>query len=153
MSFAGKQNTVDSKLISNQPFWPALDLAELINSYRTPSDLPTATVEGTLQISMVQVNARLASYRQTQEAEGHENLTDVPCEQVGDESIQVILYKRAIFCQAKASILRDWPSIDRRKEAENQARASEETEDRYLEFTDQAISQFLGKLSINVEAL
>ncbi|WP_067522414.1 head completion/stabilization protein [Endozoicomonas ascidiicola] len=151
--WSGKQNTVESKLIINQPFWPALDLAEFINQYRTPSDLPVETVEAGLMLSMASVNSRLNSYRQQQQAAGIDALDNVPTEQINNQSIQLILYKRAVFCQAKASILRDWPSIDRRSEAENQARSSEETEDRYLEFTDEAIARFLGRGFINAESL
>ena len=153
MSFSGKNSSTESKNIENQPFWPALDLAVLIDDYRTPGDLPQTSVERQLMFAMVVVNSRLEAYRAEQQAAGYETLEDVPAETVGGISIQMELYTRAVFCTAKASILRDWPSIDRRSEAENQARTSEETEDRYLEFADQAICQFTGRTFVNVEAL
>ena len=153
MSFSGKQNTVKSQLIVNQPFWPALDLAELINQYRTPSDLPAETIATSLIQAMVIVNSRLNSYRQNQQSAGFNELESSPSEQINGQSIQLILYKRAVFCQAKAIILRDWPAIDRRSDGENLARSGEDTEDRYLQFTDEAIAHFLGRGGITVEAL
>ncbi len=153
MSFSGKVKQTIEKTIDNQPFFPALELAEFISSYRIPDDLPESTVTSLLVNAMILVNSRLLEYRTTQQAAGIKTLTDVPSETVAGESIQLILYRRAVFCQGKANILRDFPSIDRRAAAENQAKSSEETEDRYLEFTDQAIQQFLGLGGIDVELI
>ena len=153
MTFYGKVQRPDTKIIDNQPFFPAMDLSVLINQYRTPVDLPDLAVETNLRVAMGHVNSRLEPLRRKMREQGFDSLEEIPSEKIGDVSIAVDLYTRAVMYQAKGWILRDWPSIDRRDAAENQARSGEQTEDRYLECSDQAIAKLLGLREINVELL
>lgn len=153
MSFSGKQTEIVSKVVSNNGFYPDLDVAEFITLYRTPADLPQKTVEDQLLFAMIQINKRLETYRNRQEEIGILKLEDVAVELLGGVSVQISLYKRAVFSQAKAAILRDWPSVDRRSAGENLARSGEETEDHYLSSVDQTIAVFLGLGGINVDLI
>ena len=153
MSFSGKQYQTPKKTISNQSFWPDLELADFINDCRVPADLPEATVKAHLIDAMIDVNTRLDKYRNEQTAAGYKKLEDVPSEKINIQSIQVSLYVRAVFCHGKASVLRDFPAVDRRSASENQAKSSEETEDQYLQYADEAINRFLKMCAINVELI
>ncbi|AMO55981.1 head completion/stabilization protein [Endozoicomonas montiporae] len=153
MSFSGKAHQTPEKTIQNQPFWPDLELADFVDNYRIPSDLPEGTVTGHLINAAIQVNSRLVTYRAEQRQSGYEHLEQVPSEVINGQSIQVTLYHRAVCCMGKASVLRDFASIDRREPAENQAKTGEETEDRYLQYVDEALCRFLNIGDINVELI
>ena len=154
MSFHGKDQRICSgRVIQNQPFWPDIDLGILVNDYRMPADLPETVIETELRIAMGTINSRLESLRYTMREKGFSRLTEVPSECINGVSLLLERYTRAVMCAAKAAILREWPSIDRREAAENQARSSAETEDRYLEFADEAVSALLGLGNINVELM
>ena len=153
MSFSGKAFQTPEKTIQNQPFWPDLELADFVENYRIPTDLPEGTVTGHLVNAMILVNSRLESYRSEQQQAGHEHLEQVPSEAINGQSLQVTLYHRAVCCMGKAIVLRDFASIDRREPAENQAKTGEETEDRYLQYVDEAICRFLKIGDINVELI
>ena len=153
MSFSGKQHQGLKKTIKNQAFWPDLELADFCNACRIPNDLPEPTVTSHLVNAMITVNGLLDEYRQRQQDAGHDSLDKVPSEKVDVQSIQVTLYQRAVFCWGKATVLRDFPSIDRRNAAENQAKSSEETEDQYLQYAQDAINRFLSQRTVYVELI
>ena len=100
--------------------------------------------------TMTDINFRLSDYRTEQLEDGHNTLEEIPAEQVGGESILLVLYRRAVFCRGKASVCRDYPAIDRREPAENQAKSSPDNEATYLRFADEAVRQFLGLPDISV---
>ncbi len=153
MSFSGKHNPPQQGTISNQPFWPDLDLTEFSVNYRIPNDLEVNPVREQLIQAITDINARLYDWQQVKKGEGFKQLSDIPSETVADESILIVLYKRAVFSRAKASISRDYPTIDRRTEAENQAKSSDDIERIYLRNAFEAVRQMMNMNDITVELI
>ncbi|WP_067585619.1 head completion/stabilization protein [Endozoicomonas ascidiicola] len=153
-TFSGKHKAPpESTTIENQPFWPDLDLHEFSVNYRVPNEMNTGTTKEHLVQAMTDINLRLSMFRFELESLGDLNLEDVPAEHIAGESILMVLYRRAVFCRAKASICRDYPTIDRREPADNQAKSAPETETTYLRFADEAIRQMLNETDITVELI
>ena len=152
-TFSGKHPLPPEGQIENQPFWPVIDLREFSVNYRTPNELNPGTVTEHLVQAMTDINLRLSVFKFEYESQGYLNLEDVPADTIAGESILMILYRRAISCRAKASICRDYPTIDRREPAENQAKSAPETETVYLRFADEAIRQMLSETDITVELI
>lgn len=140
-------------IISNESFFTDIDLNEFVVNYRAPSDLATGTIREHLIQAVTDINSRLSEFKQQCLLSGHSRLDEVPAGSIDGESTLSILYRRAVSCRAKASICRDYPTIDRRAAAENQAKSSDETESVYLRFADEAVRQILNKTDITVELL
>ena len=151
--FSGKQPGFHSGTLTNQPFWPDMSLERLSVDYRIPNDLEYGTVAEHCRQAMTDINLRLYEYRKTQQEKGYTRLDEVPAETVDDESILLMLYRRAVSFRCKATVCRDYPTIDRREPAENQAKSSEETEGLYLRLADEAVRSFLEMSDITVELL
>ncbi len=151
--FSGKQPELREGTIENQPFWPDVDIAQFCQDYRVPSELETGTIKAHLSHAMVEINIDLVDYRHQKMDEGYDSLADVPAETMANESRLLMLYRRAVSCRCKAIICRDYPTIDRREPAENQAKSSEDTEVNNLCNADKAIRAFLEFSDITVDLL
>ena len=152
-SFSGKQPEPREGKIQNQPFWPDVDIGQLCRDYRVPSELDTGIITAHLSHAMAETNIQLVDYRHRKMDEGYETLEDVPAETIADESRLLMLYRRAASCRCKAIICRDYPTIDRREPAENQAKSSYDTEVNNLCNADKAVRAFLELSDITVDLL
>lgn len=153
-TFSGKHPAPpEPTMIENQSFWPVFDLSAFSVNFRVPNELNLGTLKEHVVQAITDINLRLSVFETTHREAGFEDLTKVPSEQIAGESILEILYRRAVSCRAKASICRDYPTIDRREPAENQAKSAPETEAVYLRFADEAIRQMLNETDITVELI
>ena len=154
MSFSGKTRTDQpAKTLQNSAFFPDLDLKAFIDTYRIPSDHPIALVEEQVYLAMGTINKQLDIYRAAQIALGYDTLAAVPADEMGGKSIQIRRYERAVFALAKAKLLQDFATVIRKKEAENLGKEAPEREEKYREFSTQAVREILGKSAISVELL
>ena len=152
-SFSGKHPETREGTIENQTFWPDVDIAMFCRDYRVPSELDTGTIKAHLSHAMMETNIQLEDYHHQKRDEGYDRLADVPAETIADESRLLMLYRRAVSCRCKAIICRDYPTIDRREPAENQAKTSYDTEVSNLCNADKAIRAFLELSDITVDLL
>ena len=152
-SFSGKHPETREGTIENQTFWPDVDISQFCRDYRVPSELDAGTIKAHLSHAMLETNIQLVDYRHQKMDEGYDKLEDVPAETIADESRLLMLYRRAVSCRCKAIICRDYPTIDRREPAENQAKTSYDTEVSNLCNADKAIRAFLELSDITVDLL
>ena len=153
-SFAGTSPTPAAAVsLTNVPFFPDIDTGEFNALYRVPAEIDALIIEHQLLQAMSRTNRSLATWRATQEAAGHATLAAVPCDTLGAEPELVRLYKRAVYCEAKAELLKETETVDRRPVAENAAKAGEESEDKYREFAAGAIRAIAGLNRVGVALL
>ena len=134
-------------------FWPKIATGKFYDEYRIPAELPAATVKGHLQQAVIRVRKALAEYRAAQELAGHEKLSDVPQDEIDKTGEKLLLFERAVYCEAKAEILRETVTVDRKKDAENAAKSAEETEEKYREFAADAMRTLVDEDRISIELL
>ena len=132
----------EERLIRYGNFFPAVGLRKFYMQYRPPSELPEETVHEHLKMALIYVCRELLFWQQEQTAA---TLAEVEAEKVNGESELVALFERAVYCEAKANILKETLTADRRIAAENNAKTSEETEDKYREFAADAIALIAGQ--------
>ncbi|AMO56563.1 hypothetical protein GZ77_03855 [Endozoicomonas montiporae] len=150
MSFSGLPDQAVDSTVSNDGFWPDLDTGEFQKNYRLPAEYELGMVEDNLQLGMASVNHTLRKWKAEQQEAGHDSMDSVPSDQIGGDKLTLIYYRRAVFCHAKALLLQQFATTDRREAANNEAKESEETEDKFLEFSRHAITDFLGLCRIGV---
>ena len=147
MSFSGQTFNKTGVVVRNHPFYPGLVLDNFVSTCAIPAigqDILRLHLAG----AMIEVNARLESFRLQQVRAGYYLLEKVPADQIDNQSQLCALYFQAVFMRAKARVLRDYPAIDRREAAENQAKSAPETEMLYERWSDEAIHYITGKSNI-----
>lgn len=148
MSFSGKPTTVVEQTIENNGFWPDLSLAEYQKAYRLPGEYLSETLVTQLVVAMSEVNADLARVEGVLRDAGVSNLeaaADPITAQGWGYRAKVALYKRAVYCRAKATALTDFATINRREPAENLGKEAPERTDTFLAYSQQAIRTLQGR--------
>lgn len=147
------ENIPDNKSFSSEAFFPDIDTDPFWKQYRLPGELPEELIDDCLIRAIDEANERLNNWKEARVLEGYAALADVPSKKVNDISTKLAQYARAVYCLAKAEILKETITVDRKEVAENTAKTSEETEDKYREFAGKAIRYIMGKRSVGVHVI
>ena len=139
--------------ISSGSFWPTLSSSSFIEEYRIPAELPESLILAHLKLAVVRVNGALLRFKAEQLSAGKLSLAELDSEEINGEKAKVLLYRRAVFCEAKAELLKETQTVMRKPDAENVAKTAEETEDKYREFAQVAIRLIAGSRRIEVELI
>ena len=146
MGFSGNPTVnVATQQIENDGFWPDLDLAEFQRTYRLPGGYLVDMLTADLSLAMYEVNLDLAALQARWKGAGVSNVESADTTVLPERTFQLALYKRAVFTRAKASILRQMPTVTRREVAENSGKEAPEQETTYLAFSNQAIRALQGR--------
>jgi hypothetical protein len=153
MSFSGKPTTFVELTIENDGFWPNLSVSEFQKGYRLPAEFLGELLTDALSIAMVEVNADLAKLKARWQAVGIINVESADSTLLPERALQAKLYKRAVYCRAKASALQQFPTVTRRESAENTGKEAPEREDTFLAFSQQAVRALQGRGRITAALL
>ena len=129
------------EIIAAGEFFPAVSTAKFRQEYRIPAEIPPDLVRDFLTLAVIRVRAKLAPWRGRMTAAGCATLADVP--QEGGEKLE--LWRRAVSCEAKAQLLRETVTVDRKPAAENAAKSAPETEQTYSLAATRAIRLISGR--------
>lgn len=133
-------------------FFPDIDAAEFVEKYRLPRDYASALIADHLELAMLYVNEQLQAFRDKSERNGVYTLdAAAQAEHTSDPKRYVLLYKRAVFCYAKSILLKQFATTGQKHV--NSAMSNAETRDELLEFTQNAISDFLRSPRVYVASL
>lgn len=153
MSFSGKPTTLIDQLITNDGFWPDLDLAEFQRGYRLPAEfLVELLVDGITQ-AIGEVNMDLAKRKADWQAVGIHNVANADPMLLAERTFMAASYKRAVYCRAKAYLLAQFATVNRRDTATNWAKESPQTHDQFLCFSQQAVRLIQGRSRVTAELI
>ena len=99
-----------------------------------------------LELAAIWAQRQLEEWRQQREAEGCTALASVP-------KGALRLYRRAVFCHAKALLLAQFATVERREAAKNDAKESPETYRQFYAWAQDAIADILGRSRADIELL
>ena len=153
MTFSGNSNENSTTIVSNDGWWPDMPVAKFQKSYRMPTEYAEDVMTDGLVLAMAWANKQLASWRAELAELNYADLVAVPSSELAAESLLIIYYRRAVFSHAKAYLLTQYPTINRRDAAKNEARENPDTEDKFLEYAQQAIADFMGVGRVTVELI
>lgn len=154
MSFTGKPQTFLNTNVANDGFFPDLNLGDLQKVYRIPAEYTQEMVITHLQLAMSDCNHMLAVKRHEWKGLGFDTLQAVADNEVGIDVMFVHQYKRAVFMRAKGLLLMQFATMNRRDQAENLAKESEETYQECLAQSGRAIRRLMGLTeNVSVELL
>lgn len=133
-------------------FFPDIDAEEFVEKYRMPRDYAAALIADHLELAMLYVNEQLQSFRDKAEKNGFYTLDEAAkAEPTSDQKRYLLLYKRAIFCYAKSILLKQLATTGQK--SVNSEMSNAETRDELLEFTQNAIRDFLRNQRVHVAIL
>lgn len=153
MSFSGKPTTVVDQTIENNGFWPAISLAEYMKAYRLPGEYLGDVLVTQLELAIGEVNNDLQRLQKAWQELGITEVATADTLLLPERAFKVTLYKRAVYCRAKATALTDFATVTRREVAENTGKEAPERADTYLAFSQAAVRALQGRSRITAGLL
>ena len=143
MSLTGKPGLTTVADIANDGFWLDVSMAELMNRYRLPSEYADDTIKTGLTLAIIRVNEKLVRAKAAILLLGFATFADYvtanPKPLAGDDELNID-YKHAVYCRAKAFLLQQFKTMNRKAVAENEANESEETEEFWLDESKKSVA-------------
>ncbi len=153
MSFSGKPTTFVEQAIENDGFWPDLSVTEFQKGYRLPAEYLVDMLTADLTMAMVEVNTDLAKLKARWQAAGVSNVETADTTVLPERTFQAATYKRAVYSRAKASLLTQFATVNRRESAENIGKELPERSETFLAFSQAAVRSLQGRGRITAALL
>lgn len=144
MSFTGKPETFLETTIENDGFFPDISLGEFQEVYRVPAEYKQELVEHHTRQAIDDCNQQLLIKKKEWLDAGFESLNEVSSAEIGSKNLKVEQYKRAVFNRAMGLMVLAFATLNRRSEAENLAKESDDTFQHYMAESGRAIRRLLG---------
>lgn len=151
MSFNVSTSKTTDKILLSDGWWCDICVAEFIELYRLPHEYGEKLIVDHLSLARTWVVSQLVLWREQKEAEGFTSLESIKIHGFAGEGAR--LFKRAVFCHAKALLLGQFATMERRDAAKNDAKEAPETAERFYAWSQNAISDLLGKNRIMAVSL
>ena len=146
-AYTGKPELTIAVPISNDGFYPDLAIEDLMAAYRIPSEYVAEVIIDRLMLAMIEVNQQLKPVKTflllTYPDLAH--YCTANSEQIGGMEITVKKYQEAVFSYAKALLLQQFRTMNRKAEAENLSKDSMENEHYWLKQSANAVLWFFDK--------
>ena len=146
MSFSAVSTGLSALIVNGDGWWPDLPVAEFQQAYRLPQEYADVLLQDHLELAALWAQHQLEGWRQQQEAEGCTALADVP-------RGALRLYRRAVFCHAKALLLAQFATVERREAAKNDAKESPDLYRQFYAWAQDAIADILSRPRADVALL
>jgi hypothetical protein len=153
MSFSGKPTTLVERAIPNDGFWPDLGVSEFQTGYRLPAEYLVDLLAEGITSAMGEVNLDLAKRKAAWQAGGISNVAAADPLLLQERAFFAASYKRAVYCRAKAFLLQQFATVNRRESAENLSKEAPETHDLFLRYSQQAVRLLQGRSRITAVLL
>lgn len=148
MSLTGKPALTNTGPFTNDGFWFDLDIGEFLSKYRVPAEYADDTINWGLTLALVRVNLDLEKVKfaiielgyVTADAYILANPVDL-----GDTDQLIVQYKHAVYANAKAYLLQQFNSMNRKPNAEAAAKEAPDTEQWWLDQSANAIAQLFAQ--------
>lgn len=145
MSFSGTPTTFVERAIPNDGFWPNLGVAEFQTGYRLPAEFLVDLLADGITIAMGEVNRDLAKRKAAWQAVGITSVEAADPLLLPERGFYAAIYKRAVYCRAKAFLLQQFATVSRRDSAENLGKEAPERHELFLSYSQQAVRLIQGR--------
>jgi hypothetical protein len=137
-------------VITNDGWFCDVSMVEFTRQYSIPADMDNDVILHALLIAMARINSTLSAFKNKHKNAGVTKLELVSADILNGENSKVLQYKRAIYSQAKADLIKENVSMARKADAANHASESGELISHYEQHTSQAIANIQGLKAIGV---
>lgn len=151
--FSGNSTDYQQATVTNDGFWPNIEVGEFERDRAMPADLQPATVAAAVLSAVAQVNLELVFTKTRLLAEGHASAAAVPGPAVGTQTMLTALYRQAVFARAKADLVTEAGSLSQRDAGNNQATQSGDVRAALLAESQQHLRAIKGAHRCGIELL
>lgn len=146
-------NTVDYRdaPLTNDGFWPDLNLREFQVNRRLPADLDNDMLANALLATVAEINLDLQRLRSRLQAKGYQRAADVAGITINGSNALVSQYKKAVYARAKADLLGEYTSLVSR--APNPGQESPEVRTRLLAEAAVVLRNMKGHKRVTVRSI
>lgn len=137
--------------IANDGWYPDLDIAEFMASYRQDTRLEKDLIEAALVDAMIVVHADLADWKAQKVDSGFLSLAAVPADTIKEQSVYVLMYQTAVYSRAKAELLHDFPDYSLTPAGQNLAEDKSNNAGYYYAQSVKSIRRIKGKHGTRVK--
>lgn len=141
------------QIISNDPFYPGIDLTDLRESTRLDATVTTERLQNAVTAAMVHVNGQLIAYQATQIERGFTQLSEVPSTAINGESVLITLYKRAVYCTVQADLNERYSDYDTTAADKKDGKINDHIAETQRRNAQWAISDLVGRNRCTVELI
>ncbi|MEQ1974981.1 MULTISPECIES: head completion/stabilization protein [unclassified Xenorhabdus] len=100
------------QIITSGDFWPSIHTADFRATMRSDGTVTSGRLIEALKNAVIETNRELAGWQSQQISQGYHTLKSVPASRINDESELLYLYRRAVYCTAKAGLSERYRDID-----------------------------------------
>lgn len=109
--FDGNSGGHRDEIITNDDFWPDVNLLEFQQSRALPTDINTDFLADALIATLTEINGELSEVQKRHKANGFATAQDVPGVSRKGRNALCAQYLKAVFARAKADLLGEYTSI------------------------------------------
>jgi len=145
--YTGKKTLAATDDLGNDGFWPDLNAGTFAEQYRIPSEYKDPVFIDRLTLAIIDINAQLQAVKALliNDYLSLPHYCAVNVEQIAGVDVLIKKYEEAVFSKAKALLLKQFLTMERKAEAENLAKEAPETESYWLERSALAVQFFLTR--------
>ncbi len=146
MDFTSDKTTdIADETLSSGDFFPDISLRHYQQSVLTNGKVTTERLRHALVNAMIEINRELSDWKQSQTATGFISMSAIPADHISNESELVLLYRRAVYSGAKATLTERYRDTDTTDSGEKKAAALSETVDDLWRDMQWAIQRIKGE--------
>ncbi|MEI9788389.1 head completion/stabilization protein [Moellerella wisconsensis] len=107
----GNELNYQSVEITNDSFWPDINLADFQKQRKIPIDLDNNLLTDALLASIAEINLSLESLKKQLISNGYNTASDAPGAKANGQNALCAQYKKALYARAKADLIGEFNSI------------------------------------------
>lgn len=153
ISYGNGETATPPDAIPNNGFWPDLVVDEFRDAERIDSTVTDARAQQALRVAMADINRQLANFQEAQQATGASTANDIPRAVWQSEDHHLLLYRRAIYATALASLFERYRDYSATGEGDERGEAKDLAADDYRRDARWAVSEILDEGHTTVELI
>lgn len=143
----------DPPSIDNNGFWPAIDPADFREATRLDGTVTAARLTQALQVAMADVNRQLADWQLARQDDGAATLADVTAPTWALAGHYALLYRRAVYATAHASLLERYRDVSATNDGDERGEAKDLAADDVRRDARWAVAEIVGQAHTTVELI
>ena len=153
MAFTGAPILTNDMTITNDGFYPNVSVKEFIDAYRIPAQYDAPATQNGVLHSVINVNSQLVALKAACVALSYSTLlayASAHSELINGSEVLISLYKKAVFCYAKAFLSQQFDTMNPIKADRTESPDSINPHEIWLREADNALAAMLQRVSVSV---
>ncbi|SFT96232.1 head completion/stabilization protein [Halomonas saccharevitans] len=153
ISYDTGETTTPPDALVNNGFWPDIDPAAFRDAERVDGTVTEPRLTHALGVALADVNRQLADWQQARQDDGATSVNDVAAPSWAADGHYVLLYRRALYATAMASLMERYRDYSATGEGDERGEAKDLAADDYRRDARWAVAEILHERHTTVELI